>query len=118
MDVVASLIDRGNVKSALAQAKAFHREAPSAATEALLAKAYVARVRSFPAGMGTEALSLLDLTCDRFPAARDGLARIRPQVLARHGRIDELLQPLADENCPAPTTLRASSSGFGTPTAC
>ena len=102
-DVVSSLIDRGKVKSALAQAKAFHRQAPSGATEALLVKAYVARVRSFPAGMGTEALSLLDLTCERFPAARDGLARIRPQVLARHGWIDELVQPLADENCPAAT---------------
>jgi hypothetical protein len=84
MDVVSSLIDRGKVKSALAQAKAFHRQAPSAATEALLAEAYLARVRSFPAGMGTEALSLLDLTCDRFPAARDGLARIRSQVVVWH----------------------------------
>ena len=94
---VRELIARGKCKTALDQAKDLHKAHGTPASEALLIDAYIARIQSLTqAGLSVEATALLNLVRERFPSAKERLAMLSADNLARSGKLDELLAPLND----------------------
>jgi hypothetical protein len=95
--MVRELISGGKFKTALETAKDFHKAQQTAASEALLLDAYVARIQSLlNQNLEPEAKSLLELVRQRFPAAKDRLDQMLVAVSARGGELAGLLQPLND----------------------
>jgi len=94
---VRGLIAGGKSKTALDQAKDLHKAHGTPASEALLIDAYIARVQSLTqTGLSVEATALLNLVRERFPNAKERLAMLSADTLARSGNLDELLAPLSD----------------------
>jgi hypothetical protein len=104
-ETIRKLIERGEAKIALTEAKALHKAIPSAETEGLVVDAYIARIRSFDPEMTAEALALAEVVEKRYSSARGRLKEIRPLLDARCGRLDSLVQPLADEATPPEVRL-------------
>jgi hypothetical protein len=93
---VRQQIAEGKCKTALENAKQFHKTNHTAASESLLFDAYVARIRSLrDQKLELEAKSLVDLVRERFPAAKDRLDGILA-ASAPGGDLSALLQPLND----------------------
>jgi len=94
---VRELISSGKYKTALDQAKDLHKAHGTPASEALLIDAYIARIQSLTqAGLSVEATALLNLVRERFPSAKERLAMLSADNLARSGKLEELLAPLND----------------------
>ena len=91
------LIAEGKSRTALENAKEFHKAQHTSASEGLLLDAYMARIQALSEqNMLTEAKSLIDLVKERFPAAKQRLATLASAAAARSGEFDQLLQPLND----------------------
>ena len=91
------LIANGKSRTALENAKEFHKTQRSEASEALLLDAYAARIQSLlDQNLATEAKSLLELVCERFPAAKPRLDALKAGASAKGGDLAALLQPLND----------------------
>jgi hypothetical protein len=94
---VRGLISSGKCKTALDQAKDLHKAHGTPASEALLIDAYMARIQALTqSGLNVEATALLNLVRERFPSAKERLAMLSADNLARSGKLDELLAPLND----------------------
>jgi uncharacterized protein len=94
---VRQLIANGNSRTALENAKEFHKLRHTSASESLLLDAYAARIQSLlDQNLATEAKALLELVRERFPAARERLDGSAAAVSARAGDLGGLLQPLND----------------------
>ncbi len=94
---IRQLIANGKYKTALDQAKDNYKQQATATSEALLIEAYAARIQSLLAqNLLREAQALMDLVCERFPAARGRLEFIGASVAARTNTLDDLLRPLSD----------------------
>ena len=88
---------QGNSKAALELAKEIHKRAGTAASEALLVKAYGARIRSLlKSGLAVEAQALLDLVKQRYPSAKSALGEVAVAVAAGRHSLDDLLSHLND----------------------
>ncbi len=108
---IRQLIVNGKSKTALDNAKEFHRKQGNAASEALLIDAYLARIQALSAqNLTLEAKSLIALVRDRFPSARERLEALNATAAARGGNLDELLGPLNDPELSA--ERRASIEQF------
>src|SRR5271157_1728386 len=94
---VERLLAQGNSKPALELAKQIHKRAGTSASEALLVKAYGARIRALlKSGLAVEAKALLDLVRQRYPSARGALAEIHVDVAVRKESLDDLIRQLND----------------------
>ncbi len=94
---IRQLIGSGKSKTALENAKEFHKQRGSADSENLLIEAYLARIRAlFEQDLALEAKALIALVRERFPSAREQLDNLNAAVCARGGDLDELLRPLND----------------------
>jgi hypothetical protein len=94
---VRQLIANGKFKTALDNAKEFHKNQRTAASESLLLDAYVARIQSLlDQNLAPEAKSLLDIVRERFPSAKERLESCMTAVSARASDLSALLQPLND----------------------
>jgi len=94
---VEQLLAQGNSKAAVELAKQVHKLAVTSASEALLIKAYGARIRALlKSGLSVEAKALLDLVRQRYPSAKGALAEIGVDVAARQESLDDLLRGLND----------------------
>ena len=94
---IRQLIVDGKSKTALDNAKEFHKERGSAESEILLIDAYLARIRAlFDQNLVVEAKSLIALVRERFPSAKERLDNLNSAASARGGDLDELLKPLND----------------------
>jgi len=92
---IRQLIVNGKTKTALDNAKDFHKKAGNAGSEILLIDAYLARIRALSEqNLALEAKSLIALVRERFPSARDRLEALNATASARNGNLDELLRPL------------------------
>lgn len=91
------LIAAGKSRTALENAKEFHKAEHTPASEFLLLDAYTARVQSLiDQGLRPEAKALLDLVRERFPSARERFDGLVAAACASGGELDGLLQPLND----------------------
>ena len=94
---VRQLIAEGKSRTALENAKSFHKAQNTHASESLLLDAYMARIRSLSEqNMAPEAKSLIDLVRDRFPSAKQRLDGLSAASAARGSELEELLRPLND----------------------
>jgi uncharacterized protein len=94
---IRQLIFDGKSKTALDNAKEFHKKQGSAESEILLIDAYLARIQSlFDQNFVVEAQSLIALVRQRFPSAKERLDHLNSAASARGGDLDELLKPLND----------------------
>jgi len=94
---VRQLIANGKSRTALENAKQFHKDQRTFASEALLVDAYIARIQSLlDQNLALEAKSLLDLVRERYPSAKERLAGFNAAASARGGDLAGLLQPLND----------------------
>ena len=94
---VRQLIANGRSKTALENAKENHKALGTAASEALLLDAYVARIDSLlQQNLAPEAKSLIELVRQRYPGARARLESMGATVAARSGSLDTVVAPLAD----------------------
>lgn len=94
---IRQLLSSGREKTALDRAKELHKTWQSAASEALVLDAYIARIRALSRqNLHLEAKSLLDLVRQRFPSAAARLSEAADSAAARAGELDQLLRPLAD----------------------
>ena len=94
---VRQLIANGKSRTALENAKQFHKAQPTPASEFLLLDAYTARIQSLiDHDLRVEAKALLDLVRERFPAARERFEGLAAAASARGGEVGGLLQPLND----------------------
>jgi tetratricopeptide (TPR) repeat protein len=92
---IRQLIANGKFKTALEDAKEFHKAQRTAASESLLVDAYEARIQSLlDQNLTVEAKSLLDLVRERFPSAQARLDGCVTTVSARAGDLASLLEPL------------------------
>jgi hypothetical protein len=92
---VERLLAQGKSKPALELAKEIHKHAGTSLTEALLIKAYGARIQALlKSGLAVEAKALLDLVRQRYPSATGVLAGISVDVAAHQESIDDLLRSL------------------------
>jgi tetratricopeptide (TPR) repeat protein len=92
---IRQLIVKGKTKTALDNAKDFHKKAGSGGSEILLIDAYLARIRALSEqNLALEAKSLIALVRERFPSARERLDALNAAASARNGNLDELLRPL------------------------
>jgi hypothetical protein len=99
---VRQLIANGKFKTALENAKEFHKAAHTSASECLLLDAYVARIQSLlDQNLTVEAKSLLDLVGERFPGAKERMESLRMGTSASGGDLSGLLQPLNDPDLTA-----------------
>jgi len=88
---IRQLIVDGKSKTALDNAKEFHKEQRSAESEILLIDAYLARIQAlFDQNLVVEAKSLIALVRERFPSAKERLD-IRIQAEALYGKAWSLL---------------------------
>ncbi len=89
---VRRLLDSGDVRQALEAAKALHRRANTAASEALVVEAYTGRVRAMlTEGMEAESKALVEMLKQRFPASAPVM-----DALLRAFSFDEKVRPLGD----------------------
>ena len=94
---VRQLIANGRSRTALENAKQFHKAQRTTASESLLLDAYMARIQSLlDQNLAPEAKSLLDLVRERFPSAKDRIEGLMAAASARGGDLAGLLQPLND----------------------
>ncbi len=94
---IRQLIVNGKSKTALDNAKEFHKKQGSAESERLLIDAYLARIQAlFDQNLAVEAKSLMALVRERFPSAKERLDALNATASARGGCLDELLKPLND----------------------
>lgn len=94
---VRQLIANGRSRTALENAKQFHKVQRTIASECLLLDAYMARIQSLlDQNLAPEAKSLLDLVRERFPSAKDRIEDLMAVASARGGELTALLQPLND----------------------
>ncbi|MGO9268849.1 MAG: hypothetical protein ACLQOO_01065 [Terriglobia bacterium] len=94
---VERLLAQGHSRPALELAKQVHKRAGTSASEVLLIKAYVARIRSLlKSGLAVEAKALLELVRQRYPSAKGALAEIGVAVATRQESLDDLLHHLND----------------------
>jgi hypothetical protein len=99
---VRALLAKGSAKPAVELAKQIHKRYAAQESEALLVEAYEARIGSLlERQMEVEAKALMDLVCERFPAARPRFEDLRAATAIRCGDLQGLLAPLADSNLPA-----------------
>jgi tetratricopeptide (TPR) repeat protein len=90
-------IANGKSKTALDNAKDFHKRQGNAASEGLLIDAYLARIEALSEqNLAVEAKSLIALVRERFPSAKERLDALNATAAARGGNLDELLRPLND----------------------
>ena len=93
---VASLLAARRHKSALDLAKQLHKAVGTEASEAVLVDAYLARIDGMLAkGMEQEAMSLIDVVWNHYPAARPRTKAYRLRGSAQSGVLGEVLAPLA-----------------------
>jgi hypothetical protein len=94
---IRQLIASGKSKTALDNAKEFHKKQGSAESEILLIDAYLARIQAlFDQNLVVEAKSLIAMVRERFPSAKDRLDNLNSAASAHGGDLDELLGPLND----------------------
>ncbi len=94
---IRQLIFDGKSKTALDNAKEFHKKQGSAESEILLVDAYLARIGAlFDQNLVVEAQSLIALVRERFPSVKERLDHLNSAAPARGGDLDELLKPLND----------------------
>ena len=94
---IRQLIINGKSKTALDNAKEFHKKQGNAASEALLVEAYLARIQALSdQNLAVEAASLIALVRERFPSAKERFDALSATASARGGNLDELLGPLSD----------------------
>jgi hypothetical protein len=94
---VRQLIANGKFRTALDNAKEFHKAQHTSASEGLLLDAYMARIQSLlDQNLALEAKSLLDLVRERFPSAAERLDALKAAASAHSGDLAGLLQPLND----------------------
>jgi len=110
---VRGLVSKGNSKEAVERAKEIHRQVATAATEALLVEAYLARIRALSdRGLAVEARALAELVRKRYPSSRPALGQWKAASAAPRPTLEDLVRPLNDpatppEKCSAiETTLR------------
>ncbi|MPZ21433.1 MAG: hypothetical protein GEV06_26605 [Luteitalea sp.] len=91
------LIERGDHKAAVEQAKDIHRASRSGASEALLVDAYAARIEELRRrNLTLEAQALVDLVCKRYPSAKRRFAELPRAAQGRAPSLVDLVRPLAD----------------------
>ena len=94
---VRQLIANGKSRTALENAKQFHKTQGTPASECLLLDAYTARIQSLiDHDLRLEAKALLDLVRERFPSAKERFEGLAAAASARGGELGGLLQPLND----------------------
>jgi hypothetical protein len=92
------LIVNGKSKTALDNAKEFHKKQGDAASEILLIDACLARIQALSdQNLAVEARSLIALVSERFPSAKGRLDALNAATAARGCGLDELLGPLNDQ---------------------
>lgn len=93
---VESSLARGDSRDAVEAAKILLRESPGAETEALVVRAYVARLRSLVSeGLGREAAAMAAIVRERFPAHVAAHAAELEDARLSAGDLDWLLRDLA-----------------------
>jgi hypothetical protein len=94
---VRQLIANGKFKTALENAKQYHKSQGTAESECLLLDAYAARIQSLlDQNLPLEANALLKLVRERFPASGARLESLKSSTAARGGDLAGLLEPLND----------------------
>jgi tetratricopeptide (TPR) repeat protein len=94
---IRQLIVNGKSKTALDNAKDFHKKQGSAVSEALLVDAYLARIQALSdQNLAVEAAALIALVRERFPSAKARLDVLNATASAHRGDLNELLRPLTD----------------------
>lgn len=97
---VERLLEQGKSKPAVELAKVAHKHTASAASEALLVKAYDGRIRALiQAGLNEEAKALLQLVAQRYSRFKEALAGIG-FILHAGTSLDDFLRPLGDPDLP------------------
>ncbi|PYT94993.1 MAG: hypothetical protein DMG38_28505 [Acidobacteria bacterium] len=97
---VERLLEQGKSKPAVELAKVAHKHTASAASEALLVKAYAARIHALvQAGLNEEAKALLALVGQRYSRFKEALAGIG-FILHAGTSLDDFLRPFADPDLP------------------
>lgn len=95
---IASLLANGDSGLALEQAKRIHKRCRTAASEALLLEAYLARIPALAnRGLENETNALIQLVSERYPAARERLRTVTALFASAGDGIHDLLRPLNDE---------------------
>ena len=98
---VARLIANGDSSSAVEAAKKIHKRYKSAASEALLVDAYIARIAALIGrNLEVEARNLMERIRGLYPSARARLAEIKAMFGVRKGELDAILSPLNDPLLP------------------
>jgi hypothetical protein len=101
---VRRLLAKGKTKAAVELAKEIHKHCGRPESEALLADAYAARIRSLQeAGLTKEAKELFELAQERYPGSAARLAHAAVLVSASKGDLEGLLRPLSDPALPLET---------------
>lgn len=108
---ICQLIAKRDYKSALFQAKRLQKTKPTRESETILISAYVARIKGLlEAGMVAEAKSLTELVKNQYPSFRDRLVEVSWTIVAREGRVDELVGPLNDPTLGPETRTRITET--------
>ncbi len=93
---ILRLIQNGDNRKALKEAKNLYRQKGCGHSEKILIEAYVARIRHlFEKGLTKEAESLIDLTRQRHPASQAHLDALNTTLSLEETNVDELLKKLA-----------------------
>ncbi|HEV2960683.1 MAG TPA: hypothetical protein VG649_02580 [Candidatus Angelobacter sp.] len=94
---VARFIANGDSSSAVEAAKKIHKRSKSAASEALLVDAYIARIAALIGrNLEAEARNLMERIRGLYPSARARLPEIKALFGVRKGALDAILSPLND----------------------
>ena len=113
---VRQLIANGKSRTALENAKQFHKTQPTPASECLLLDAYTACIQSLiDHDLRVEAKALLDLVRERFPSARERFEGLAAAASARGGELGGLLQPLNDPQLSGRTRCETEESESARP---
>ncbi len=98
---IESLLAKGKIKAALSQAKIYHKKTGTSGSETILVTVYIARIREMLAkGYPVEARTLLELVEERYRCPEGSLAELSAVMLLREDRIDDLVVPLGNPDCP------------------
>lgn len=95
------LISKGKSKEAVAKAKEINKTVASAESNALVGKAYLARVKGmYEHGLYIEAQSLAGVVAGQYPVLREQLEELRLISAIRRGTVEEVIAELLDAHTP------------------
>ncbi|MBW2018782.1 MAG: hypothetical protein JRI58_01285 [Deltaproteobacteria bacterium] len=94
---IRRLISQGKYKLAVNKAKQYHKLAGTKESEAILADAYVVRIRGLiDSGHTADAKALIKVVAEKHPSVGQVLADLNTVICVREGKIEELVRPLCE----------------------